>query len=137
MPRLSAWFVRAALIYLAAGLTLGMLLLANKGVLFYPPTVAAAGHAHRVSAGRLDGTVGAGRRLLDSAALADAARRRAARLGGLRAAQPAGIWCVVLTPWLGLPASVLSLGRACEAAAAAAFALHAWPRVKPWVEDPA
>ncbi len=37
MPRLSAWFVRVSLIYLAAGFSLGALLLANKGLVFYPP----------------------------------------------------------------------------------------------------
>lgn len=31
MPRLSIWFIRAALIYLAVGFTFGALLLANKG----------------------------------------------------------------------------------------------------------
>jgi heme/copper-type cytochrome/quinol oxidase subunit 1 len=36
MPRLSSWFVRASLIYLALGFTLGALLLANKGLEFYP-----------------------------------------------------------------------------------------------------
>ena len=36
MPRLSCWFVRAALVYLAVGFTLGALLLAHKGVSFYP-----------------------------------------------------------------------------------------------------
>ncbi len=36
MPRLSVWFLRASLIYLAAGFTLGALMLANKGLGFYP-----------------------------------------------------------------------------------------------------
>ncbi|NOZ73444.1 MAG: hypothetical protein GXP38_16340 [Chloroflexi bacterium] len=36
MPRLSTWFVRASLIYLALGVTLGGLLLAEKGIPFYP-----------------------------------------------------------------------------------------------------
>ena len=36
MPRLSVYFVRASLVYLALGLTVGGLLLANKGVLFLP-----------------------------------------------------------------------------------------------------
>ncbi len=36
MPRLSCWFLRAALLHLAAGFTLGALLLANKGLGFYP-----------------------------------------------------------------------------------------------------
>lgn len=37
MPRLSVWFVRASLIYLLAGFTLGALMLAEKGVSYYAP----------------------------------------------------------------------------------------------------
>lgn len=37
MPRTSSWFIRTALAYMAAGFTLGALMLANKGVSFYPP----------------------------------------------------------------------------------------------------
>jgi heme/copper-type cytochrome/quinol oxidase subunit 1 len=33
MPRLSGWFVRSSLIYLAVGFTLGAILLINKGLL--------------------------------------------------------------------------------------------------------
>jgi hypothetical protein len=36
MPRLSCWFVRASLVYLALGFTFGALMLANKGLGFYP-----------------------------------------------------------------------------------------------------
>jgi hypothetical protein len=36
MPRLSCWFIRASLAYLAAGFTLGALLLAYKGLPFLP-----------------------------------------------------------------------------------------------------
>lgn len=36
MPRLSGYFVRASLIYLALGFTFGALLLANKGILISP-----------------------------------------------------------------------------------------------------
>ncbi len=36
MPRLSVWAVRASLIYLLAGFTLGGLLLANKGLGLWP-----------------------------------------------------------------------------------------------------
>lgn len=36
MPRLSTWFVRASLIYLALGFSFGALLLVNKGLEFYP-----------------------------------------------------------------------------------------------------
>jgi hypothetical protein len=36
MPRLSIWFVRLSLIYLLGGFTLGGLMLAHKGLPFYP-----------------------------------------------------------------------------------------------------
>lgn len=36
MPRLSVWYLRASLLYLAAGFTLGGLLLWNKGLPFDP-----------------------------------------------------------------------------------------------------
>lgn len=34
MPRLSVWFIRASLVYLAVGFTFGALMLANKGLAF-------------------------------------------------------------------------------------------------------
>ena len=37
MPRLSAWFVRASLIYLAVGFFFGALILVQKGIPFYAP----------------------------------------------------------------------------------------------------
>lgn len=37
MPRLSVWFVRASLIYLLLGFVVGTLLLAQKGIPYYPP----------------------------------------------------------------------------------------------------
>ncbi len=36
MPRLSVWFVRASLIYLSIGFAIGALLLAEKGVPYFP-----------------------------------------------------------------------------------------------------
>ncbi len=134
MPRLSAWFVRAALLYLALGLTLGMLLLWNKGVLI-SPSIWQLLPAH-IEFLLLGWTV----QLALGVAFWILPRWQTQR-GDVRPAWVAfvllnfGIWCVVLTPWLTLPYWVLSLGRSCEAVAAAAFALHAWPRVKPWVES--
>ena len=37
MPRLSVWFIRASLLYLLLGFTLGALMLAQKGISYYPP----------------------------------------------------------------------------------------------------
>ena len=39
MPRLSAWFIRASMAYLLAGFTLGALMLAQKGVSYYPAII--------------------------------------------------------------------------------------------------
>lgn len=36
MPRLSVWFIRAALVYLLAGFTWGALMLSNLGLRFFP-----------------------------------------------------------------------------------------------------
>ncbi len=36
MPRLSVYFIRASLIYLLLGFTIGGLMLANKGIMFLP-----------------------------------------------------------------------------------------------------
>jgi len=36
VPRLSTWFVRSSLVYLALGFTLGAILLVNKGLAFLP-----------------------------------------------------------------------------------------------------
>jgi hypothetical protein len=37
MPRLSVWFVRASLLYLLLGFGFGALMLAQKGISYYPP----------------------------------------------------------------------------------------------------
>jgi hypothetical protein len=147
MPRLSVWFIRAALLYLALGFTLGMLLLANKGVLI-SPTIWQLLPAHMEFL-LLGWTV----QLALGVAFWILPRWQTQR-GDVRGAYLAfillnlGIWCVVLAPWLdvwlstglntswGLGSWLLTFGRACEAGAAAVFALHAWPRVKPWVETP-
>ncbi len=39
MPRLSCWFVRLSLVYLALGFTFGAVMLANEGLVFYPNLV--------------------------------------------------------------------------------------------------
>src|SRR5512138_3523258 len=37
MPRLTFWFVRASLLYFLFGFTIGALILAQKGLSYYPP----------------------------------------------------------------------------------------------------
>lgn len=134
MPRLSVWFVRAALCYLALGLTLGTLLLWNKGIPIHP-------FVWRLLPAHIEFLlVGWTVQLALGVAFWILPRWQTQR-GDVRPAWLAwgllnlGIWLVVLTPWLGLPEVALTSGRVCEAAAAAAFLVHAWPRVKPWFEE--
>jgi hypothetical protein len=42
-----------------------------------------------------------------------------------------GVWLAGLGPVVGAPTLILLLGRLAEAGAAVAFAVHAWPRIKP------
>ena len=134
MPRLGAWFVRAALSYLAAGFTLGALMLANKGVPFYPPLWRLL--AAHIEFLLLGWTV----QLAFGVAFWILPRWQTQR-GDVRPAWTAlllvnvGVWFVVLTGWLNWPAWGLVAGRLLEAVSVAAFAVHAWPRVKPWVEE--
>ena len=134
MPRLSVWFVRAALCYLALGFTFGALLLANKGVSLYPQIWRLL-PAH-IEFLLLGWTV----QLAFGVAFWILPRWQTQR-GDVRPAWlalvllNAGIWLVVLVSWLAAPAWVLVTGRVLQAAAMAAFAWHAWPRVKPWMEE--
>ena len=133
MPRLSAWWVRTALIELAIGLTLGALLLANKGLTFAPglwrwlPV-----HIELLLLGwTLNLALGVAYWILPrfkAGAPRGAAWPAWAAFGLLNV----GIALTCLAPWLPGPASVALLlaGRGCQAAAAALFALHAAPRLK-------
>ena len=130
MPRLSVWAIRSALVYLALGVTCGALLLANKGVSLSPlvwrllPV-----HIEFLLMGWiLQLIMGVGFWILP--------RFHSAR-GNVRAAWLAyvllnmGVLLAGLGPTLGASQFVALLGRSAEAGAALAFALHAWPRVKP------
>jgi hypothetical protein len=134
MPRLSVWFVRAALVYLALGFTCGALLLAHKGVPLHPLT-------WRLLPAHIEFLlIGWTVQLAFGVAFWILPRWRTLR-GDERPAWLAfvllnlGVWLVVLAGWTPAAAGMLVLGRGLEAAAMAAFALHAWPRVKPWVEE--
>jgi heme/copper-type cytochrome/quinol oxidase subunit 1 len=129
MPRLSVWFVRASLIYLLLGFTFGALILAQKGISYYPPVwnlfpihteflligwfvQLAMGVAFwilpRFSSGPPRGNV---KLIWISFMLLNL-----------------GILCGVLRLWIP-PAALI--GRAAEAAAGIVFAIGLWRRVKP------
>lgn len=130
MPRLSVWFIRVALLYLIAGFTFGALMLANKGHSLSPllwrllPI-----HVEVLLMGWIV-------QLALGVAYWILPRFRQER-GNTQAAWAAfvllntGIWMAGLSSVFNGPSWAPLLGRLVEVAAAAAFALHAWPRVKP------
>lgn len=130
MPRLTVWFVRMALAHLLIGFTLGALLLANKGAPFAP----AIWHWRPAHIEFL--LVGWVVQLALGVAFWILPRFQQHR-GNLSMAWSAfallnlGVWLVALVTPLGLPPLWLVVGRLAEIAAAIAFALNAWPRVKP------
>lgn len=131
MPRLSAYALRAALLYLLVGFTFGALILTQKGLQIWPwawqllnahmefllvgwSVQLAMGVAYWILPRITGGSRGNTRLAWAAFLLLNAGVLAAALAGTTRAA----------TAWM--PA-----GRALEVLAAAAFALHAWRRVRP------
>ena len=131
MPRLSVWFLRASMLYLAAGFTFGALMLANKAIPFFPwlwrlrPI-----HIEILLVGWIA-------QFAMGVAFWMLPRFHSSR-GNVRPAWAAffllntGLLLAATAAPLIWPAWVSLLGRLLEAAAVAAFAFHAWPRVKPF-----
>lgn len=132
MPRLSVYYIRAALLLLSAGITAGALMLANKGVPFEPALwrlleshveMMLIGWTIQLAAGvalwvlpRLPGPDKYGRMRLGWAAFF--------LLNG-------GVLAVALAQWLGLDALALAVaGRAAELLAFVLFAVQVWPRIR-------
>jgi len=129
MPGLSVWYVRSALVYLALGFTLGMLMLWHKGVPIHPALWALLpAHIEFLLLGwTLQLALGVAFWILPRF------RTERGNVGLAWLAYwllNAGIWLVTLDPWLG-SASFAWVGRSAEVLAVVAFALHAWPRIKP------
>jgi heme/copper-type cytochrome/quinol oxidase subunit 1 len=132
MPLLSRLFIRAALLYLALGFTLGALLLFHKGISLHPlmwrllPAHIECllfGWTVQLAMGvmfwifpRLGGGTSRG-------------NERAAWIAF--ALLNAGVWLVIAPSWFDLPSWFSFSGRVLEAGAVLSFALHAWPRIKP------
>lgn len=130
MPRLSRWFIRAALLYLALGATIGGLVLAHKGIPFYPlawrflPL-----HIEFLLFGWIVQLImGVGFWIFPRFLRSRGNERPAWLAFGLL---NVGVWLAGAAPTLGAPPMVLLLGRLAEAGAVTAFALHVWPRIKP------
>lgn len=129
MPRLSAWLIRAALLYLALGFLLGALMLFNKGVPLHGALWRLLPiHIEFVLVGwTLQLALGVAYWALPRF---DRERRREAWAALAGALLNLGILAVAVSAWPGL-APLALLGRAAELGAALAFGWHAWPRVKP------
>jgi heme/copper-type cytochrome/quinol oxidase subunit 1 len=131
MPRLTVWFVRAALIYLLLGFTFGALLLLHKGLPLHPALWSLLpAHIEFVLFGwTVQLVLGMAFWILPRFAhppvrgnekpawAAFVLINLGVLLLALSAFGPGGAWAVLL-------------GRSAEAAGVIAFAVHAWPRVK-------
>lgn len=130
MPAISVWSIRAALLYLIAGFTFGALMLTNKGLPISPLVWRLLPiHMEFLLAGWLV-------QLAMGVAFWILPRFRNQR-GNSQVALAAfillntGIWLVVIGNAFGASSSLILAGRLAETGAAVAFAIHAWPRVKP------
>ncbi|OGW59868.1 MAG: hypothetical protein A2V83_04335 [Nitrospirae bacterium RBG_16_64_22] len=132
MPRLSVLLIRTALVYFAVGFTLGCLMLVEKAVRI-DPVLWRFFDAH-VEFLLVGWTV----QLAMGVAFWMLPRFEG---GTSRGNEPAawtafflvnaGVLLAGLGSFLGLPQAVSLVGRLCEAGAALAFAVHAWPRIRP------
>ena len=130
MPRLSCWFIRAALIYLLIGVTFGGLILLHKGRPVHPllwrllPL-----HIELLLFGWIV-------QLVMGVAFWIFPRFLRQR-GNVKLAWVAfgllnlGVWLAGAAPFFDGAATVIAVGRLVEAGAVVAFVLHLWPRIKP------
>jgi cbb3-type cytochrome oxidase subunit 1 len=130
MPRLSVWMIRTALVHLATGLALGAL--AQRGVAMDPliPRLRPA-HAELLLLGwSVQLAMGVAFWILPR--FRSGAERGSERPAWLAYILNLGVVCSALSGTVFALAGLQLLGRCAEAVAAAAFAVHAWPRVKPF-----
>ncbi len=129
MPRLSRWFIRAALLHLALGVTLGGLILFHKGIPLFPfswrylPV-----HIELLLFGWIVQLVMGVAFWIFPRFLRSRGNETPAWLAfGLL---NLGVFLAAASPLLRVPWAI-GLGRLTELAAVVAFAAHIWPRIKP------
>ena len=132
LPPLSRWAVRASLVYLAVGFTLGALILSAKGV----PALAPAwrwlpSHIEFLLFGwTAQLAMDVGYWILPR--FSQEPRRGREGLAWLSIGLlNVGVLLAGLGPALAAPLALTLLGRSLELGAAAVFAVHVWPRVRP------
>jgi len=131
MPRLSVWFVRASLIYLLAGFTLGALMLAQDGVSYYPAIVAVLPvHMEFLLVGWLvQLALGVAFWIFPRFGLGLPHSRGNEKLIWVSfVLLNAGVLIVALELWI---AAALLVGRICEVLAVLVYVLGSWRRIKP------
>ena len=131
MPRLSVWFVRTALVYLALGFLIGALLLAHSGLTLGGWVVRLLPlHVEFLLIGwMVQLALGVAFWILPR--FRTGPERGREGLAWLSYALfNLGVVTAALGVLIGLAFPVALLGHASEGLAAGAFALHAWPRVK-------
>ena len=132
MPSLSCWFVRASLVHLAAGFTLGALLLFHKGVPWYPAAwQLLSPHIEFLLLGwTLQLAMGVAFWILPRDQHGPG-RGNEGPVWVAFALLNVGVLMAGLGWMVGGPPLLPFLGRLAEATAVLAFALHAWPRIRP------
>ena len=131
MPRLSVFFVRTALGYLAIGFTLGAIMLADAGMLLgVSPARLLPMHTEFLLVGwMVQLALGVAFWILPRF-------RTGPERGNERAAWLSygllnlGVLAAAIGPAMDLPSIMPLLGHVSQGLAAAAFAINAWPRVK-------
>lgn len=131
MPRLTVWFIRAALIYLALGFTYGALILFHKGIPLHPAMWSLLGvHIDYVLFGwTLQLILGMAFWILPRFAKKPYRGNEKLAWAALILIN-AGIFALSLSPFLPGLTWLTLLGRVLQAAGVLSFLLHAWPRVK-------
>lgn len=132
MPRLTVWMVRAALLHLGVGFTIGSVMLYHKG------NPLDAGVWRLLTAHMDFALLGWTMQLAMGVAFWIMPRLPGERKYGVVwlawlafALINAGILAVAASGWVDTAGNLLAFaGRAAELAAAVVFAIHIWPRVK-------
>ena len=131
MPKLSVWFVRTALVYLALGFALGAVLLAAPALqLGMPAARLLPVHIEFLLSGwMIQLALGVAFWILPRFRVGpERGRENLAWLS--YALLNLGVVIAAAGAAVGLTAVLPSIGHAVQAVAAGAFALHAWPRIK-------
>lgn len=131
MPRLSIWFIRSALVYLALGFTFGALLLFTKGVPVVPIFwILLPAHIEALLMGwTVQLIMGMAFWILPRFSAAPKRGNEKIAWGAYLLIN-AGVLLVILSAYLPGGQWFLLAGRIAQACSVALFALHAFPRVK-------